>query len=303
MIACTIRASRSSPRSGARAASRRRDLALPLGVAARLADGPRPPLVVLDGAGQGDAPGEQVAQLGVDLVDQAAVERERVVAGPGHPDVGRPLLVARAVGALERAPARAGRRTPGPGCCSRRPTGRSRRDARPLARSSSADPTPLPGVLGDARRASGARPRSTHGEADAAHRRPRPPRPSPASRSQPATQPRTSSGGCSRRRHRRERGVPGSQVHLGRAGPVGVAAGRRLRSRCVARPVGQRSSRMISSAAREVVGVGRLVLDVLPRVRVLEAEPHGVQPLPLQPEPAGQHRVGAVGAGRRRTGA
>src|SRR3954468_21374379 len=45
----------------------------------------------------------------------------------------------------------------------------------------------------------------------------------------------------------------------------------------------------------QVIGVVRLVLDVLPRVGVLEAELHRVQPLPPQPEPAGEGRVGAVG--------
>src|SRR5262249_51222887 len=47
----------------------------------------------------------------------------------------------------------------------------------------------------------------------------------------------------------------------------------------------------------EIVGVRRLVLDVLPRVRVLEAEPGPgrVQPLPLEPDPPCERRVGAVG--------
>src|SRR6478735_9815207 len=47
--------------------------------------------------------------------------------------------------------------------------------------------------------------------------------------------------------------------------------------------------------AGEVLGVGRLVLDVVAGVRVLEAQAYGVQPLPLQPDPAGERRVGAVG--------
>ena len=52
---------------------------------------------------------------------------------------------------------------------------------------------------------------------------------------------------------------------------------------------------MTSSACGQVVGVGRLVLDVVAGVRVLEAQPDGVQPLPLEADPAGEHRVGAVG--------
>ena len=57
----------------------------------------------------------------------------------------------------------------------------------------------------------------------------------------------------------------------------------------------QSAPRTASSALGEVVGVRRLVLDVLPAVGVLEPELHGVQPLPLQPEPLGEGRVGAVG--------
>ena len=44
----------------------------------------------------------------------------------------------------------------------------------------------------------------------------------------------------------------------------------------------------------EVIGVGRLELDPVPRARVVEAQAHRVQPLPLQPEPLGQRRIGAV---------
>src|SRR5689334_533721 len=45
----------------------------------------------------------------------------------------------------------------------------------------------------------------------------------------------------------------------------------------------------------EVGWVRRLVRDVLARLRVLEAEAYGVQPLALETEPLRQRRVGAVG--------
>src|SRR5580765_8948622 len=45
----------------------------------------------------------------------------------------------------------------------------------------------------------------------------------------------------------------------------------------------------------EVLGVLAGERHVLPRPRVLEAEPDRVQPLPLQPDPLGEDRVGAVG--------
>ena len=67
----------------------------------------------------------------VDVVDQAAEERQRVGARPGHPDVRGALLVARAVGALELDEAAARVEARGPGCCSRRPTARSRPGAAP----------------------------------------------------------------------------------------------------------------------------------------------------------------------------
>src|SRR3954469_10006419 len=46
---------------------------------------------------------------------------------------------------------------------------------------------------------------------------------------------------------------------------------------------------------REVLRIRGLVLDVLPRVGVLEAEAYGVQPLPLEADPPGERGVRAVG--------
>ena len=95
MIACTILATRSGPSSGAASAIRAGDLALAFGVA--LAG----PLDVLDDPRQRRSTCQQVGEGVVHLVDQATVEGDGVEARPGHPDVGRLLLVARAVGALE----------------------------------------------------------------------------------------------------------------------------------------------------------------------------------------------------------
>ena len=88
--------------------------------------------------GQRRAPGQQVAELVVDVVDQAAEERERV-ARPATPS-GRPGPAPRwpSRRCARARPGRAARRTRGPACCvsntqRQKPAGRSA-----LARSSSA---------------------------------------------------------------------------------------------------------------------------------------------------------------------
>ena len=74
MITSTIRATRSRPSSGATAATRRGDLGLAVGVAlAGRLDG-------LHGARQRHTAGQHVAEHEVDVVDQAAVEGQRVPA-------------------------------------------------------------------------------------------------------------------------------------------------------------------------------------------------------------------------------
>src|SRR6478672_10128662 len=45
----------------------------------------------------------------------------------------------------------------------------------------------------------------------------------------------------------------------------------------------------------QVGRVGALVSDVLAGAGVVEAQPHGVQPLPFEAEAGGQGRIGAVG--------
>ena len=86
MIACTIRAIRSSPQLGDAGGESRDDLAFPVGVAGAVV------LEVLHRPGQGDAARQQVAELVVDVVDQPAQERQRVRPGPRHPYVGCALL-------------------------------------------------------------------------------------------------------------------------------------------------------------------------------------------------------------------
>ena len=143
MIACTIRATRSSPSSGARAPDGR-DRALPGRVPARVG------LVRLHGPGQRGPTGQQVAELVVDVVDEPPEERERLGSGPGHPDVGRPLLVGGAVGPLELDQPVPLRRTGARRRWTRTPRGRSRRAA-PTSRRR-AGPSRSPGRWRRARR-------------------------------------------------------------------------------------------------------------------------------------------------------
>ena len=94
-IACTIRSSRSSPSSGARAPAARRSRAR-----ARVALGGRPCAPARRGVSATRRASRSPSWSSTSSIS-AAEERQRVGARPGHPDVGGPLLVARAVGALE----------------------------------------------------------------------------------------------------------------------------------------------------------------------------------------------------------
>ena len=120
MIACTIRSSRSAPRAGARRAMRP--------AIARSRSGSRAGLglVGLHRPGQRGPAGQQVAELGVDLVDQAPEEGERLLARarPGARRGPAPRWPSRRC--ARARPGRGGRRRRGPGRSARRPTGRSR---------------------------------------------------------------------------------------------------------------------------------------------------------------------------------
>ena len=181
---------------------------------------------------------------------------------------------------------RAGGRTRGPARWTRRPTGRSRPGACALTRSSSAVPTPWPWWSGcDVQVVEPGRRRARVADRLAAalgH-------PDVVRRQVPAGDPRP---------HLVRRGARGGGRIAGRRD--GRPGGARRR------PAGRRSwrGRSVSSVViaddvervREVVGVrATRTRRSSPRLGVLEAEAHGVQPLPLEPEPLGQGRVGAVG--------
>ena len=142
MIACTIRASRSSPRSGARRASR--------SAISRSRSGSRVRSRLWSWTARGERrpAGEQVAELVVDLVDQApaGTPAGRRPATPSGVRAPAPRCRSRRCARARRG--RAGRRSARAGAFiskthRQKPSGR-----RALTRSSSAEPTPWPACAG-----------------------------------------------------------------------------------------------------------------------------------------------------------
>src|SRR4051794_29545845 len=98
----------------------------------------------------------------------------------------------------------------------------------------------------------------------------------------------TSPGGCS------SGGIRGTAASRARrSSPVRASASRGPASRTVSSP--SDGIPQLVQGLLEVVGVVRLVLDVLAALRMLEAQAYGVQPLPCQPDARSERGVGAVG--------
>ena len=257
-------------------------------------------LVALDGGGERDPAGQQVGQVVVDLVDLAAQVGQRVLARPDHPDVGRVLLVAAAVGGLELDQAVPAVEAAGAGVGLEDP----QREARPGA-------APWPGRAGPRRRPCAGRSGATYSECsqspsrseEAEHvRRPRPRRPRPRRRGSSAVD-------------------PGADL-LGRGAPTAASAARGSRSTSTSAHGRQRPAGVAGLGSRRRPLAGRQsssridVQGVLPGrpgrptrtrrtppSRVLEPEAYGVQPLPVQAEPPGERPGRRRRAGRRRRGA
>ncbi len=236
----------------------------------------------LDGGGEGRAPGQEVAEVGVDVVDQAPEEGQRVRARPRHSYVGGALLVAGAVGALERDQTLLGVEPSGrlvaledPQAEALGPLGLDQVE-QGRADSLTGEPGSHVQVVEPGLGHPGVAAR------DAA--RSPPPRPRRRSVAGPSATTRTSSSVCTG-------GGIAASLREARWMSATAAASPSWAGRSTRSSVGTTDD---LEGVGQVVGVGRLVLDVLTGVGVLEPEAYGVQPLAGEPQALGEGRVGAV---------